>query len=397
MDNSLVSEIEARAKDLAELEEAGRSAHRMFNPGQPWLLGDAIRRTLGDVKKLVDAVRAGSAPDPLRAAIIGILRADGYGVTEPGGQSLPVESVSAPCSNPTVRKFSREYLTEELDLPGGEYEIESKVEDTSRWSIHYGLVFRTPDTPNGFAWETSYSVGATESQDERPWEHEDEVECTLVRRGKMTVDAWEPARLDEPTPVAASASAAQAPRLVTTCSKCMTALPMPGGRCRYVDCNKPEEPADELFEGAIIRFGYGLYEGRQAIIGPKGGVDGQNWTARLLSRHVDVTSPIEIGPSRTGRPILVDPVDPDAASASPAEPAKDERKREESAKTAAEWAPTATQIKGYAAELKVSEERATQLVSDFKAATAASSPDLKMVRWGRTFTTWATAKIGAPT
>lgn len=44
------------------------------------------------------------------------------------------------------------------------------------------------------AWRrTTYSRGATESQDERPWEYEKTVKATLVREVEKTVKVWEPA------------------------------------------------------------------------------------------------------------------------------------------------------------------------------------------------------------
>ena len=41
------------------------------------------------------------------------------------------------------------------------------------------------------AWETSYSTGATELQEEYPWEYDKEVDCILVRAKAKTVIVWE--------------------------------------------------------------------------------------------------------------------------------------------------------------------------------------------------------------
>lgn len=55
--------------------------------------------------------------------------------------------------------------------------IEDVITDTSRWSIHHNIVFKKD---NRF-YSTWYSEGATEYQDERPWDSKTEVECTEVR------------------------------------------------------------------------------------------------------------------------------------------------------------------------------------------------------------------------
>lgn len=58
--------------------------------------------------------------------------------------------------------------------------------DNSRWSIMHLFIFKYTD---GKIYETTYSIGATESQDERPWEYEDEVECVEVEPyEKMVID-----------------------------------------------------------------------------------------------------------------------------------------------------------------------------------------------------------------
>jgi hypothetical protein len=69
-------------------------------------------------------------------------------------------------------KFAKEWLQDD----GGET-VETKMTDRSRWSIHYERVFKH----EGRFYRTRYSVGATESQDERPYEYEpDEIECVEV-------------------------------------------------------------------------------------------------------------------------------------------------------------------------------------------------------------------------
>ena len=82
-------------------------------------------------------------------------------------------------------KFSKDYLVNKLGLPYNA--IEDKITDTSRWSIHHEIVF--PD--NGRFYKTHYSEGATEIQDERPWEYENEIECTEVHIVEKLMKVWE--------------------------------------------------------------------------------------------------------------------------------------------------------------------------------------------------------------
>ena len=82
------------------------------------------------------------------------------------------------------KKFSKEYLTNELDLPWTA--LEDKIIDCSRWSIHHEIIFED----NGKYWKTWYSVGATEEQEERPWDYEDEVKCTEVEKKIVQVERW---------------------------------------------------------------------------------------------------------------------------------------------------------------------------------------------------------------
>lgn len=83
-----------------------------------------------------------------------------------------------------TKKFSKEYLTNELDLPYNA--IKDKITDSSRWSIYHEIVFED----DGKYWKTWYSVGATEEQEERPWDYEDEVKCTEVEKKIVQVERW---------------------------------------------------------------------------------------------------------------------------------------------------------------------------------------------------------------
>lgn len=66
--------------------------------------------------------------------------------------------------------------------------VESSVSDTSRWSVHYDGVFK--HLPSGKHYSASWSVGATESQDESPFEYEDEVTIYEVVAREVIVTQW---------------------------------------------------------------------------------------------------------------------------------------------------------------------------------------------------------------
>ena len=83
--------------------------------------------------------------------------------------------------------FSKDYLKDELDLPYSNTVVD-KIIDTTRWSIVHGIVFED----HGKFYQTTYSEGATEMQDERPWEYDDEVECTEVELREVKVKKWMP-------------------------------------------------------------------------------------------------------------------------------------------------------------------------------------------------------------
>jgi hypothetical protein len=62
--------------------------------------------------------------------------------------------------------------------------------DTSRWSNIYYVVYEDLDT--GKYWGSSYSVGATECQDESAYENDgDEIEFNEVFRVTKTVTVYE--------------------------------------------------------------------------------------------------------------------------------------------------------------------------------------------------------------
>lgn len=69
--------------------------------------------------------------------------------------------------------------------------IEDKIVDVSRWSIIHRMVFEH----NGEYYETAYRRGATEMQDENPYEFDgDMVKCAKVIPVTKTIIAYEHVR-----------------------------------------------------------------------------------------------------------------------------------------------------------------------------------------------------------
>lgn len=90
-------------------------------------------------------------------------------------------------------EFSKEDLQalawDEHDLD--KYEIVlCELVDTTRWSVIYEQVFRVKDT--GLLYSTSYSSGATEQQDEEPYEYEkDTINCPEVFAVQVEVTQYQ--------------------------------------------------------------------------------------------------------------------------------------------------------------------------------------------------------------
>ena len=81
--------------------------------------------------------------------------------------------------------FAKEDLIEEVHET-----VYDRIVGSGRWSIHYERVFKHDDR----FWMTTYRRGATECQDESPYEYEpDEVECVEVFPVERTVTVYEPA------------------------------------------------------------------------------------------------------------------------------------------------------------------------------------------------------------
>jgi len=84
-------------------------------------------------------------------------------------------------------KFSKEFLR---DMEGET--ITDEVTDTSRWSIHHERVFKH----EGKFYVTYYSRGATECQEESPYQYEndDEIECPEVEPVEKVTTVYKPVK-----------------------------------------------------------------------------------------------------------------------------------------------------------------------------------------------------------
>lgn len=77
--------------------------------------------------------------------------------------------------------------------------IGDEITGTSRWSVFHTLTVRI----KGTVYQTSYSKGATEYQDEQPWQDEKTVEFIEMRPVEKVIIVWEPV-LEEESKVGAT-------------------------------------------------------------------------------------------------------------------------------------------------------------------------------------------------
>ena len=81
------------------------------------------------------------------------------------------------------KTFTKEYMQETAI----ENAVYNEIEGTRRWSINYYMVFPF----EGKFYSARYSVGATESQDERPFEYDDDqIECPEVHEVEVVKKVW---------------------------------------------------------------------------------------------------------------------------------------------------------------------------------------------------------------
>ena len=87
-----------------------------------------------------------------------------------------------------TKDFSKDFMVGVLDHEHGKI-IEDEVVETTRGSIVNRLVFEYEDQ----FYETIYSYGATEYQDESPFEYDpDMINCTVVEPVEVTVTQYRP-------------------------------------------------------------------------------------------------------------------------------------------------------------------------------------------------------------
>lgn len=91
-----------------------------------------------------------------------------------------------------TQPFDRELLRDIIsDCADGYTVIESNITDNSRWSIHHECVFMR--SSDGVFFRTQYSIGATEYQDERPYECDgDTIAVEVVVPMKVVVTKYVP-------------------------------------------------------------------------------------------------------------------------------------------------------------------------------------------------------------
>jgi len=69
--------------------------------------------------------------------------------------------------------------------------LEDNIVETSRWSEIHVMTFSYKDK----FYQSSYSRGLTEMQDESPYEYDgDEIDCTEVHKVEKLVKVWEPVK-----------------------------------------------------------------------------------------------------------------------------------------------------------------------------------------------------------
>ena len=82
-------------------------------------------------------------------------------------------------------KFTKQWL---IDTLGDKNNVELSFLEVTRWAIVYRRVFKFQEK----FYESIYSVGATECQDERPYEYDpDEIECKEVFPVQKTITVYE--------------------------------------------------------------------------------------------------------------------------------------------------------------------------------------------------------------
>lgn len=81
-------------------------------------------------------------------------------------------------------KFPKQDLKDIVFESDGDTVIRNEITHHGRWSVTHSVIFKH----DGKFYRTSYSKGATESQDERPYEYDGaEIECPEVEEYQKLV------------------------------------------------------------------------------------------------------------------------------------------------------------------------------------------------------------------
>ena len=95
-----------------------------------------------------------------------------------------------------IRTFTKEFLRSVIgygDGPGDDVElIYDNVTGNSRWAIHHEIVFKLTNGGVPLFFKTYYQVGATEQQDESPWEYDKTIDCIEVEPVVKSVTVYVP-------------------------------------------------------------------------------------------------------------------------------------------------------------------------------------------------------------
>lgn len=98
-----------------------------------------------------------------------------------------------------MAQFSKQFLLEEV--LGEDCVVSDEIVGHRRWSVDRYMVFEH----EGKLYGVNYSVGATESQEERPWENEgDMIEVDELKRAKVTREEIVSIHYVEETPATTS-------------------------------------------------------------------------------------------------------------------------------------------------------------------------------------------------
>lgn len=349
--------MRARLANLLDWEQKLRA--KMLAAGcSEWAFGDSVKAILVDAQNLVARVEELEAElakrepeaDPLRSALIGILRADGYEVTAPGGtRRLAVDVNIKGNPNAALRYFTSTLEKLSADAP---FDHDAAASDM--------LGEDEPDDP--------------------PWPSGPTV---IDRAGGTDV-----------------------------CPSCEKPLP-PDGKCRspYVDCQRSSAPRgqtmlgatqdDAAFEasaplenGAAVRIVGGLWDGRYAVaLGTFSG-HGKRHCVQATARGTEFVNadPIEA----TGVYVVNPDVDEPTKGETPA--AKLGRSRSpEPPKLVTEWAPDGRDFEGYARELPLSASQLEAMLPDFRQFVLSANPNKRQARWGGAFKDWAKSRLAATT